>query len=71
MAQPKIDVEQIQHLLNGAQAHRETFNKSFQDLQVGQAIVMALLLVAQELDQIADALAVMANLKDPEQAEIT
>lgn len=71
MAQPEISIEKIQHLLEDADAHRFNFNKPVQDLSVGKAIVSALLLIAQELDQISDCLAVLAKLKQPDEAEIT
>ena len=71
MAQPQITVEQVQHLLNGAETHIETHNQSKVVFQIGQAIVAALLLQAQEMDQISDALAVIADLKTAEDVTLT
>ena len=71
MAQPKIDIEKIQHLMEGADTHLTTHNKAAQDLQFQKAAIMALILIAEELDQIGDALAVMAELKDPGDVTLT
>jgi len=71
VAQPEITIEKIQHLLEGADAQGRNFNQPVQDLYIGKALVSALLLIAQELDQIADCLAVLAKLKEPGEAAIT
>jgi hypothetical protein len=60
-------MDQVRHLLDGASLGM----RAPQDRQLQEAAVMALLLIAQELDQIGDCLAVTAGLKDPGEAEIT
>jgi len=71
VAQPEITIEKIAHYLEGADAQGRNFNQPVQDLYIGKAIVSALLLISQELDQIGDCLAVLAKLKEPGDAEIT
>jgi hypothetical protein len=71
VAAPEISVEQVRHLLNSALTHVGTHNKSEQDMHVAEAVVSALLLVAQELDQIGDILAYQAGLKTREDIELT
>jgi hypothetical protein len=71
VAQPDITVAKVLHYLTDADAHVDSHNKAKQDMAFQKAVVYALLLIAEELDQLGDCLAVLAKLKEPGEAQLT
>jgi hypothetical protein len=69
--QPRVTVEQVQHLLSGADAHIDSHNQAKVQKQMMEALVQAVLLLAQEVDQLTDILAVQAKLKRADEITIT
>jgi len=71
MARPEIDIDVLRHMLDDIHITTENFNLGKAQTELGKIQSYLLMLIAMELDQIGDSLAVMANLKKPEDVTLT